>query len=207
MSDGGLPYPRFYVVGSENQDLRTRGYYQWVCYAVTRLQFLSRGRRPRGSLALPFRLDSCTFVSALPESWLSGPRQLAPFLGRLSADPIRFRTAAGEGSGRMARAVPVRYWNAPSRTHSLDFAITPGLNDRNYGLIALRDVFRYFIPQAEGVLRLGPSGELFELPDLVLVPHGWQRIKYRCPNCGIEAWGRPGLHLGCNDCTRVLVHP
>ena len=59
----------------------------------------------------------------------------------------------------------------------------------------------------EGTLRLGNSGELFQLPDLVLVPHGWQRIKYRCPNCGIEVWGRPGLNLGCNDCTRPLVHP
>src|SRR5262245_47305668 len=107
----------------------------------------------------------------------------------------------------MARATRVQFQHAPGRTYRFDFVVTPGLNDRDYGLISLRDVMRHFTPQAEGALRLRDSGELFQLPDLVLVPHGWQRIKYRCPNCGIEAWGRPGLNLGCNDCARPLVHP
>jgi hypothetical protein len=171
------------------------------------LRFVTSGRRPRTSPALAFRLDTGTFVSAIPERWLTGPHHLAPFLGTLSAEPISFRTAAGEGRGRMACGACVQFGDALSQTYRFDFAVTAGLNDRDYGLISLRDVMRHFTPQVEGTLRLGDSGELFELPDLVLVRHGWQRIKYRCPKCGIEAWGRPGLNLGCNDCTRPLVHP
>jgi hypothetical protein len=128
-------------------------------------------------------------------------------LGTLSAEPISFRTAAEQGQGRMACGAQVQFVDAPSQSYAFDFVVTPGLNERNYGLIALRDVIRHFTPQVEGVLYLGGFGELFQLPDLVLVPHGWQRIKYRCPGCGIETWGRPGLNLGCNDCTRSLVHP
>jgi hypothetical protein len=207
MSNGGQSNPRFHLVGSDNDDLRTRGAYPWVCFAVTMLQFVRSGRHPRISLPAEFRLDTCAFVSAIPERWLTGPRHLAPFLDGLSADPIRFRTAAGEGRGRLARAVSVRFQRAPSATYRFDLVVTPGLDDRDYGLISLRDVMRHFTPQVEGTLRLGPAGELFELPDLVLVPHGWQRIKYRCTNCGIEVWGRPGLNVGCNDCGRVLVHP
>ena len=202
-----MPNPRFQVVTSENRDLGTRGCYPWVCYAVTMLRFIGSGRRPRMSPPLAFRLDTGTFVSAIPESWLTGRRHVAPFLGRLSARPIRFRTAAGEGHGRMARGVPVQFVDAPGQTYRFDLVVTAGLGDRDYGLLSLRDVMRHFTPQFEGTLRLGNSGELFELPDLVLVPHGWQRIKYRCPDCGIEVWGRPGLNVGCNDCTRRLVHP
>jgi hypothetical protein len=207
MTDGRQPNPRFHIVGSESRDLRRRGCYPWVCFAVTTLRFVTGGPRPRISMPLAFQLDTGTFVSATPEQWLTGLRQLAPFLGTLSADTISFRTAAGEGRGRMARGVQVQFRNVPGRSYRFDFAVTAGLNDRDYGLIALRDVMRDFTPQVEGTLRLGSAGELFELPDLVLVPHGWQRIKYRCPNCGMEAWGRPGLNLGCNDCGRPLVHP
>lgn len=32
-----------------------------------------------------------------------------------------------------------------------------------------------------------------------------QRMKYTCPICGINAWGRPGLKLVCGDCQIVLV--
>jgi hypothetical protein len=207
MSNGAQPLPRFHLVGKEIQDLHSRGCYSWVCYATTLLRFVSSGLRPRVSRPLPFRLDSCTFVSAIPEGWLTGTEQLAPFLGRPVADPIRYQTAAGEGQGRMARAVQVRFVDAPVRSYRFDFVLTAGLEHQDYGLISLRDVMRHFIPQVEGTLRIGNFGELFELPDLVLVPHGWQRIKYRCPNCGIEVWRRPGLHVGCNDCTRVLVSP
>jgi hypothetical protein len=207
MSNGTGPYPRFRIVARENGDLLTRGCYPWLCYAATMLRLVTRGRHPRASRPLPFRLETGTFVSAVPESWLTGPQQLAAFLGPLSADPISFHTAAGRGHGRMARNAQLQFVDAPSQAYPSDFAVTAGLNYCGYGLISLRDVMRHFTPEVEGALRLGDFGELLQLPDLVLVPHGRQRVKYRCPNCGIEAWGRPGLHLGCNDCTRVLVHP
>jgi len=36
-------------------------------------------------------------------------------------------------------------------------------------------------------------------------PKDRSKIKYTCPTCSINVWGKPGLHLGCIDCEAVLV--
>jgi hypothetical protein len=50
-----------------------------------------------------------------------------------------------------------------------------------------------------------PCGEPEALPirQLIPRPEGVQ-IRYTCPNCGIQAWGRSGLRLECRDCGTLL---
>lgn len=31
------------------------------------------------------------------------------------------------------------------------------------------------------------------------------KIKYTCPDCGVNAWGKPGLHLICGECQQRLL--
>jgi hypothetical protein len=144
-------------------------------------------------------------VSILPERWLNGPERLKAFLASLSPE-IGFQTAVGRGKGRLARDVLVRFSEAPTQSFRFDFLVSANLNDRNYGLISLRDVVRHFHILMEGAYRLGTNDEPIDLPDLVLIPHGnWPAIRYRCPGCSVETWGRPGLNLACNDCGRTLV--
>lgn len=212
MSNGGHTSPRFRIVAKPNADLQECGCSPWVYHAVTGLQFLvARRRSTKSSHWLPFRLDTGAFVSILPECWLRGPERLESFLPSISEDTIVFRTAAGEGNGNLARDVQVRFTSAPGQTYSFDFLVTKGLNrrkdreGRNYGLLSLRDVIRHFDFETDGPFRLTESGGPLQLPDLVLMPRtGWRRIRYRCPQCGIEAWGRPGYNLQCGDCARQL---
>ena len=31
------------------------------------------------------------------------------------------------------------------------------------------------------------------------------KLQYSCPRCAINEWGKPGLHLRCDDCSEALV--
>ena len=31
------------------------------------------------------------------------------------------------------------------------------------------------------------------------------RVKYTCPDCGANAWGKGGLHLICADCDQAMA--
>jgi hypothetical protein len=200
MSNGGQPAPSFRIITKENGELRNFGCSPWEYQAVTSLLFLGSGRNLKPSWRLPFRLDTGAFVSAIPDSWLA-KRGLRAYVNNLSAEPITFRTAAGQGQGHMASDLAVQFSDDPQRiTYRFDFVVTPGLNEREVGLIALRDVLRHFHIQTNGGLRFGPFGEPVELPDLVLVPHGrGEKLAYRC-RCPTQVWGPRGLNLACNDC-------
>jgi hypothetical protein len=201
MSNGGGSGPRFNARGRWNSTLSGLGCTAWTTSLATAIEFVTRRANPRVSPKLPFVLDTGAFVSAIPERWLgpTGPR-LQRFTGQLSR-PVEFSTVAGENRGRMVRAVPVRFPSDPAaRVYRFDFLVTPGLDNRGYGLISWRDVVGQFDVETEGIVDIGSFGEPIQLPDLVLIPRGgFQRIRYRCPGCGIETWGRPGLHLICGD--------
>ena len=32
-----------------------------------------------------------------------------------------------------------------------------------------------------------------------------QKIKYTCPACNINVWGKPALNINCNDCNQLLI--
>lgn len=199
-------YPHFRIFPNHDENLGEQGCSPWTFHATTNLQFLSAEKRPRASFRLPFRLDTATFVSVIPEDWLAGRHKVAPFLRHISPSETSFQTAAGEGRGRMAPNVRVRFVDAPSSTYEFDFLVTSGLNNRDYGLLALRDVLRHFSIRSSGDLTLGAHGEPFSLPALVLVPWDSARlVQYHCPHCRLEVLGKPGLNFGCNDCNRPLV--
>jgi hypothetical protein len=144
-------------------------------------------------------------VSLIPQKWVTPLKQFGDVLGKLST-PAGFETLAGAGTGRLARDVPVCFQDAPGILCRFDFFVTDSLNRRNYGLLSLRDVVNYFSIETEGTCDLGTGGEPVTLPILRLDPRaGWSRIRYRCPGCQVNAWGRPGLHLACGDCNRQLV--
>jgi hypothetical protein len=106
-------------------------------------------------------------MSALPEEWL---RFLASFL-TLDADPVSFGTAAGSGSGRLARGVPTVFPEDPDQAYLFDWLVTPGLDGRGYGLLALRDVLSYFSVRTAGALQRSPAGVPSTLPVLELIPN------------------------------------
>jgi hypothetical protein len=94
---------------------------------------------------------------------------LQRFQGKLST-PLPFTTAAGVGSGRLARAVQVQFPMAPAERYPFDFVVSPNLNNREYGLIALRDVIRHFDMVTRGQWMMAEDGRPLVTPDLVLIP-------------------------------------
>lgn len=50
---------------------------------------------------------------------------------------------------------------------------------------------------AEPIVVEGPDGEPMELEPVVAAPKN--KIKYSCPGCGANVWGKPSLKLGCVD--------
>lgn len=206
MPTTGLRQPRMRIIALRNQGLAERRCWPWVFHAPTNLQLAAASTSARFSQSLPFRLDTETFVSAIPELWLAGRQKLKPFLPALAAERIRFQTAAGEGIGRMAQGVRVRFADAPGQVYTFDLLVTSGLNARDYGLLSLRDLVRNFDIRTEGKLHLSPFGDPVHLPELVLTP--WSasaNVVYRCPQCRAEALGKAGLNLACYDCNRPLV--
>jgi hypothetical protein len=201
MSNGGHPYPFFRLHARSVPPLKQAGRREWVVFAETELWLgVGRGSRRWTSDRLRVRLDSAAFVSLLPEDWVSTqPR--ARFLTRSSAR-LTFSTAAGSGEGVLLSAdVETLFVTDPhQQAYPFDWLVTPNLNGRGYGLVALRDLVGHFFLRAEGAFELDPDGWPVELPDLELVPRQvWDRIRYRCPVCGIVTWGRAGLHLICGD--------
>src|SRR5262245_39780455 len=144
MAKESLRYPRILVYLSSSPLLREHAAERpWTLYAATTIRFPAGGRQRKPSSSLPVRLDTGAFVSALPEGWL---RFLHPFLA-LDPDPVSFGTAAARGSGRLARGVRTVFPEDPEETYPFDWLVTPGLNGRGYGLLALRDVLTYFTIQ------------------------------------------------------------
>ena len=166
MANDPLRYPRILVYLSSSQSLREHAADRpWTMYAATTIRLATKRRR-RQSTSLPMRLDTGAFVSALPEEWL---RFLHSFL-TLDPDPLPFGTAAASGSGRLARSVPTAFPEDPDERYSFDWLVTPGLNGRGYGLLALRDILTYFTIRTAGALHLSPEGIPNMLPVLELMP-------------------------------------
>jgi hypothetical protein len=207
MPNGGRRHPPFHILCRSDEQLQAHGLSPWTYYAVGAIRFVrGTGARRQLSLPLPVRLDTGTFVSAIPEAWLTSPVfNLRRFLR--PTYPVAFGTAGGRGSGRMAVGVPTVFGEERGHHHlvTLDWLVTSGLNTRNYGLLALRDVINHFVVATEGEFRLPSDGRPELLPVLRLIPHSaGVPIRYTCPHCGVEAWGRPGLRLECGDCGTVL---
>ncbi len=152
------------------------------------------------------RLDTCAFMSLLPEDWVSHPMR-ARFLKRTSTR-ISFETVAGRGEGTLLAAdVDTVFVNDPKQqSYQFDWLVSSNLNGRGYGLVALRDLVKDFFLRGEGAYELNADGWPVALPDIELVPRDvWDRVRYRCPICGIVTWGRAGLHLICGDNNVALV--
>jgi hypothetical protein len=206
MSNGRRPVIRLRIEPRENEDLRRLGCSPLEYFAQTDIIIFSPELTSEHSGRLPFRLDTGAFASLIPERWLK-EMHLGHFLEPLSEETIRFRTAAGRGEGRLAANVPVAFADSPGDLYRFDFIVTKGLNDRRFGLIALRDVIKHFTLHSIGAFSLGPSEQRADLPDLMMVARaGWQPIPYRCPEaeCPADVWGQPGLQLICGDHNRKL---
>jgi hypothetical protein len=150
-----------------NTDLLERGCDPCTYYATIGLRLSIGPRRILIGEHYPFRLDTEAFISAIPERWLNNPR-LRHFLKTLSS-PLSFVTTTGRGTARVARGLFVRFPH-DLRELALEVLVMEGLNERQYGLISLRDVVNHFSMETVGPVRYGPTGEPVELPDFVLHP-------------------------------------
>src|SRR5262249_47776992 len=199
-----MPHPRLKLYWKKNPDIEAKGGNPWVYFAVALLRFLASNRGSKTTVALPFRWDTATFLSAIPSKWVK-QHHLANFLGEFS-ELIPFQTTAGGGHGPLARGARVQFADVPGQDYWLDFLIMDGLNDRDYGLLSLRDVIDHFHFRTDGPFRLGVTGEPLELPDVELLPRNtWADVRFVCPQCKSMALGRPGLNLYCGDCNRQMV--
>jgi hypothetical protein len=160
--------PWFAIKPRKSPVLEEQGAYPWTFEVATILRFVVGKDSGRLSAPLSFVLDTGAFASLIPEVWLRD-WGLQPFLGKLST-PLSFTTAAGTGSGRLARAVHVQFPMAPADIYSFDFVVSPNLNNREYGLIALRDVIRQFDIVTRGEWMVAEDGRPLVTPDLVLIP-------------------------------------
>ena len=57
-----------------------------------------------------------------------------------------------------------------------------------------------FARQAASLLDLGWAIPHIDVPNGEVKKKKKGRPKYTCPTCGIQAWGKPGLSLGCEEC-------
>jgi hypothetical protein len=105
-------------------------------------------------------------MSVIPERWLP---LLAGFVKPTSI-PVNFGTAGGAGSGFLAPGAQIVFPDDPCREYAVDLLVTPGLNRRNYGLLSLRDIIRYFTIETAGNYQLSPRGTPLVLPTLELIP-------------------------------------
>jgi hypothetical protein len=58
----------------------------------------------------------------------------------------------------------------PAGVYSFDFVVTPNLDGRGYGLIALRDLIRHFEVATVGKWEVAADGTPLSIPDLTLIP-------------------------------------
>src|SRR4051794_20875227 len=100
MPNGGTN-PRFTIRALFSRQLDHLGLWPWTYSADVGVRLVPPGwPHGRPSPLLPMRLDTGTFVSALPEKWMN-------ILGGLvvtSPQTVQFGTVAGVGTGQMARA-------------------------------------------------------------------------------------------------------
>jgi hypothetical protein len=199
MPNGGGPNPRFTIRAHFNRQLDLLGLWPWTYSADIGLCVVPAGW-PQGQASplLPMRLDSATFVSAIPEEWMR-------FLGHLlvlGPGAVQFGTIAGAGTGQMGSAASLLQGpNGQEHLCQWDYLVTPGLNGRGYGLISLWDVMNHFTLRSEGPVQLGPGGRPITLPTLELSPRGLQgQAGYTCPVCSFTVRGQPGLQLTCDGC-------
>lgn len=59
---------------------------------------------------------------------------------------------------------------APDGVYDMDVLVSPNLNDRDYGLLALRDVIRHFDVTTRGEAQFDEDGEPLQTPEWVLIP-------------------------------------
>lgn len=154
---------------AHSKALADQGCYPWAVKALTLLRFCNGSQQQALSEPLPFYLDTGSFVSLIPETWGTS-RNLARFLGSLSKR-VPFSTAAGAGSGKMAR-VSLRFVMDPEGAYDVDVMVSPNLNDRDFGLLALGDVLRHYDMTTKGRWSYDASGKPVERPDLILTPLG-----------------------------------
>jgi hypothetical protein len=168
MPPGSQDGLRFHIIHLLNTALRERGcrnVYTYHAVIGVDLAFGPKRVKVSEKLSLPFRLDTETFVSVIPAEWLAHRKFTA--VRRALTAPLKFATAAGQGTGQLARDALVRFPGDDRDLH-LDFLVTPNLNGRRYGLLALRDVIDHFAVETVGSVTYRPTGEPEELPDLVL---------------------------------------
>jgi hypothetical protein len=201
MPNGRHPYPYFRFTRYAAPQLEQHGRRGFTLFAETTIRLArGHGSKRRSSDRLLLRLDTAAFVSLLPEEWMNLPSQAR--LSPISSERVSFQTAAGQGEGTLLSAdTDTIFTTDPQQqTYRFDWLVTRNLNGRGYGLVAPRDLIPHFFIRSEGLYEPGPLGEPVELPDLELVPRQvWDRVRYRCPVCGIFTWGRAGLHLICGD--------
>lgn len=160
--------PRFRIYYSTERALLAQGLWPYSYYAATMIQ-LADGTGPQRRLSAnryPVRLDTGASMSVIPQRWLP---LLTGFV-KLTSTPVSFGTAGGSGRGFMAPGAQLVFPDDPCREYTVDLLVTPGLNRRNYGLLSLRDVVRYFSIETAGSHQLGPTGEPLSLPTLELIP-------------------------------------
>ncbi|MGE4411081.1 MAG: SprT-like domain-containing protein [Sphingobium sp.] len=77
--------------------------------------------------------------------------------------------------------------------------------------ISWLDRFPAIAPTAPAAIGADDDGEGDDLADVLQPVAGNRsnRIKYRCPSCGAQAWGKPSLRLlcGADDCKAVALDP
>src|SRR5262249_52191861 len=114
MSNGGPDNPSLCICQGAVRGLRRLGCDPTFYYAATALELL--GEDPtRPSQPLPFRLDTGTGISTIPEAWLGGQQQLRRVVKDLS-DSFPYNTGAGQstGRGRIAKGVHFRFFGFPT---------------------------------------------------------------------------------------------
>src|SRR5262249_49858189 len=125
MPNGVDGITRFQLSYHINTQLRARGCNPYTYFAAISLDLsVDRGRTSIGK-NLAFRLDPDSFISAIPERWVTAPR-LQRFLTTLTS-PVTFTTTAGIGSAQVVRGVIVRFPH-DRRDLLLDFLVMPSLN-------------------------------------------------------------------------------
>ena len=58
----------------------------------------------------------------------------------------------------------------------------------------------------QSVLTQPIRNEFLGIDSETMIPESKQtRIKFSCPTCGINAWGKPSLKLMCVECSKILI--
>jgi hypothetical protein len=118
------------------------------------------------SIWLPFRMDTCASVSMMPEHW-AGQHGL-----RVTRCPgtLSLTSAAGPGTvfGQMTQQTRVIVQGDNAGPLEIDFFLCNTLRD--YGVLSLRDLTRYYDTEIRGsrLIQLSTSIQVSSLPMLFL---------------------------------------